>query len=101
MGRAPLKSWYFWVTHSSLQPVIDAARALKRHEAELLSSFVHLITRTNAGAEGLTSRIQAARVAARGYRNREQFKSAIYVHLGGLALDLKRTEIPEEPRLEG
>jgi transposase len=45
------RSWYFWATHSRLQPVIDAARTLKRHEAGLLSYFAHTIT--NAGAEGL------------------------------------------------
>ena len=42
--------------------------------------------RSNAGAEGLNSRIQAIRVSARGYRNREHFKTAIYFHLGGLQL---------------
>jgi transposase len=78
------KSWYFWATHSRLRPVIDAARTLKRHEAGLFSYFAHPIT--NAGAEGLNSRIQAIRVSARGYRNREHFKTAIYFHLGGLAL---------------
>src|SRR5664279_3905863 len=60
------------------------ARTLKRHEAGLLSYFAHPIT--NAGAEGLNSRIQAIRVSARGYRNREHFKTAIHFHLGGLAL---------------
>jgi transposase len=78
------RSWYFWATHSRLQPVIDAARTLKRHEAGLFSYFAHPIT--NAGAEGLNSRIQAIRVSARGYRNREHFKTAIYFHLGGLDL---------------
>ena len=76
--------WYFWATHSRLAPIIDAARTLKRHEAGLLSYFAHPIT--NAGAEGLNSRVQAIRVSARGYRNRENFKTAIYFHLGGLAL---------------
>ena len=33
------KRWYFWATHSRLQPVIDAARTLKRHEAGLMSYF--------------------------------------------------------------
>lgn len=66
------KSWYFWATHSRLRPVIDAARTLKRHEAGLFSYFAHPIT--NAGAEGLNSRIQAIRVSARGYRNREHFR---------------------------
>ena len=46
--------------------------------------FAHPVT--NAGAEGLNSRVQAIRVSARGYRNRENFKTAIYFHLGGLAL---------------
>ena len=32
------------------------------------------------------SRIQAIRVSARGYRNREHFKTAIYFHCGGLQL---------------
>jgi transposase len=63
-------------------PIIDAAKTLKRHEAGLLSYFAHPIT--NAGAEGLNSRIQAIRVSARGYRNREHFKTSIYFHLGGL-----------------
>jgi transposase len=78
------KSWYFWATHSRLEPVIEAARTLKRHLPGLLSYFAHPIT--NAGAEGLNSRIQAIRVSARGYRNRENFKTAIYFHLGGLDL---------------
>lgn len=76
--------WYFWATHSRLKPIIDAAKTLKRHQAGLLSYFKHRIT--NAGAEGLNSRIQAIRVSARGYRNRDHFKTAIYFHLGGLQL---------------
>jgi len=78
------KRWYFWATHCRLKPIIDAAKTLKRHEPGLLSYFAHRIT--NAGAEGLNSRIQAIRVSARGYRNREHFKTAIYFHLGGLQL---------------
>jgi len=78
------RRWYFWATHSRLQPVIDAAHTLKRHQAGLLSYFAHRIT--NAGAESLNSRIQAIRVSARGYRNRTNFKTAIYFHCGGLQL---------------
>jgi transposase len=83
-GEKHWKAWYFWATHSKLQPVIDAAKTLKRHEAGLLSFFAHRIT--SAGAEGLNSKIQAIRVSARGYRNRENFKTAIYFHCGGLDL---------------
>lgn len=78
------KRWYFWATHSRLKPIIEAAKTLKRHQAGLLTYFAHPIT--NAGAEGLNSRVQAIRVSARGYRNREHFKTAIYFHLGGLQL---------------
>lgn len=78
------KSWYFWATHSRLTPVIEVARMLKRRLAGILSFFRHRIT--NAGSESLNSRIQAIRVAARGFRNRENFKTAIYFHCGGLDL---------------
>lgn len=64
--------------------MIDAARTLKRHEAGLMSYFAHRVT--NAGAEGLNSRIQAIRVSVRDYRNREHFKTTIWFHLGGLQL---------------
>jgi transposase len=73
--------------------VIDAARTLKRHQAGLLSYFAHRIS--NAGAEGLNSRIQAIRVSAGGYRNREHFKTAIYFHLGGLQLYPQTHGLPE------
>jgi transposase len=83
-GEKHWRRWYFWATHCRLRPVIDAAKTLKRHEAGLLSYFAHRIT--NAGAESLNSRIQAIRVSARGYRNRDHFKTAIYFHCGGLQL---------------
>jgi transposase len=78
------KSWYLWATHSRLDPIIKVARTLKRHLPGLLAFFEHRIT--SAGAEGLNSRIQAIRVSARGYRNRDNFKTAIYFHCGGLDL---------------
>ena len=76
--------WYFWATHSRLDPVIEVARMIKRHYDGVMAFFAYRIT--SATAEGLNSRIQAIRVQARGYRNREHFKTAIYFHLGGLDL---------------
>jgi transposase len=78
------KRWYFWATHSRLKPVTEVAYMLKRRLDGVLSYFAHRIT--NAGAEGLNSRIQAISTAARGYRNRDHFKTAIYFHCGGLNL---------------
>jgi transposase len=78
------RRWYFWATHSRLQPVIEVAKMIKRHYDGVMAFFSHRLT--SATAEGLNSRIQAIRVAARGFRNREHFKTAIYFHLGGLDL---------------
>jgi transposase len=78
------RRWYFWATHSRLSPVIEVAKMIKRHYDGVMAFFSHRIT--SATAEGLNSRIQAIRVHARGYRNREHFKTAIYFHLGGLDL---------------
>jgi transposase len=78
------RRWYFWATHSRLEPVIKVAKMIKRHYDGVMAFFAHRLT--SATAEGLNSRIQAIRVQARGYRNREHFKTAIYFHLGGLDL---------------
>jgi len=48
--------WYFWATHSRLTPVIEAARTIQRHLANVLTFFTHRVT--NAVSEGLNSKIQ-------------------------------------------
>ncbi len=78
------KAWYFWATHSRLEPIIEAAKTLKRHLANLLTYFTHRIT--NATTEGINSKIQTLKLMACGYRNREHYKTAIYFHCGGLDL---------------
>ena len=76
--------WYFWATHSRLKPIREAAATLKRHLANILTYCRHRIT--NAVSEGLNSKIQAIKHMARGFRNVEHFKTAIYFHCGGLDL---------------
>ena len=78
-------AWYFWATHSRLEPVIKAAKTLKRHLPNLLTYFKHGIT--NATSEAINSKIQMAKLMACGYRNREHYKTAILFHCGGLDLD--------------
>ena len=78
------RRWHFWATHSRMQPVIDVAKMITRHYDGVMAFFSHRLT--SATAEGINSRIQAIRVSARGYRNRDHFKTAIYFHLGGLQL---------------
>jgi len=78
------KRWYFWATHSRLQPMIDAAKLIARHLPNVLTYFKHRIT--NAVAEGLNSKIATVQKRACGFRNRDHFKIAIYFHCGGLDL---------------
>lgn len=74
--------WYFWATHSHLQPVIDAAKTLKRHLPGLLAYCTHKIT--NAVTEGLNSKIQTIKANARGFRNFEHYRIAILFQCGKL-----------------
>lgn len=78
------KRWYFWATHSRLDPVRKVAEMIKRHIVNVLSYFRHRIT--NAVSEGLNSKIQTIKKMAYGFRNPEHFKTAIFFHCGGLDL---------------
>jgi transposase len=91
-ARRHWQDWYFWATHSRLQPVIEVARMFKRRLSGIMTFFQHRVT--SAAAEGLNSRIQAIRVMARGYRNRQHLKTAIYFHCGGLDLYPPTHSIP-------
>jgi transposase len=76
--------WYGWAARSRLEPVISVAQMVKRHLPNVLTYFRHRIT--NAMSEGIASKIQALKKASNGFRNRENFKTAIYFHCGGLDL---------------
>jgi transposase len=78
------KAWFFWATHSRLEPVIEKARMFRKYLAQILTYFMHRIT--NAVSEGLNSKIQTIKKMACGYRNRQNFKVAIYFHCGALDL---------------
>lgn len=57
---------------------------LQAHLPNILTYLRHPIT--NGPTEGLNAKIQWLKYAARGYRNRDAFKMAIYFHCGGLDL---------------
>jgi transposase len=76
--------WYNWATHSRLAPVIKVARMVQSHLPNILTYYVHRVT--NAVSEGINSAIQTIKKRAFGYRNPENFKTAIYFHCGGLDL---------------
>jgi len=76
------KRWYFWATHSRLEPVKKVTKTLKSHLYGILSYFAHPIT--NAMSEGINSKIETLWKTACGYRNKKRFRTAILFHLGGL-----------------
>jgi len=83
-ARRHFRWWYGWATRSRLQPVIEVARMLKERLQNVLTYLKHRIT--NATSESLNSKIQWLKYTARGFRNKENFKTAIYFHCGGLDL---------------
>lgn len=81
-----LQHWFFWATHSRLEPMIDAAYTVKRHWDGILNFVRSRIT--NGILEGINSKIQIARNKARGYRSVEYFETIIYLVAGKLNLSL-------------
>lgn len=75
-----LKKWYYWATHSRLQPMKEAAYTIKRHWDGILRWFTSRIS--NGTLEGINSLIQAAKARARGYRTSTNLISMIYL-IGG------------------
>ncbi len=84
-ARTFFRGWYGWAMRSRLAPMKKVARMLKAHLENILTYLTHRIT--NAVTEGLNAKIQWIKYSARGYRNREAFKMAIYFHCGGLDLE--------------
>jgi transposase len=81
-----LKRWYFWATHSRLEPIIDAARTVKRHWDGILRWFHSNIA--NGLIEGINSLVQAAKAKARGYRSNRNLIAMVYLLAGKLDLKL-------------
>jgi len=76
--------WFWRATHSRLPPMAAVAQLIRRHLPNVLTYLQHGIT--NAGLEAVNATIQWIKKTARGFRNVEHFKTAIYFHCGGLDL---------------
>ena len=79
------KKWYWWATHARLKPVAKVAKMIKEHLPNILTYLKHRIT--NAVAEGINSKIQQIKSAARGFRNFYNYRTAILFHCGKLNMD--------------
>ena len=85
-GEAFLKHWYFWATHSRLEPIIQAAKTIKRHWEGVINWFDSLVT--IGLLEGYNSLIQAAKARARGYRTNRNLITMGYLIAGQLKFNL-------------
>ena len=85
-AKVYLKKWYFWATHSRLEPMIEVAKTIKRHWNGILRWSETKIS--NGLLEGINSLVQAAKAKARGYRSHRNFIAIIYLVAGKLSLEL-------------
>lgn len=90
--RRYFAQWYRWARCSRLESIKSAAGTLKRHIDNIVTYARHRIT--NALGESLNARIEKVKRMACGFRNRENYKTAIYFHCGGLDLYPKPPQRP-------
>ena len=81
-----LKRWYFWATHSRLEPIKIFAYTVKAHWDGIINYIRTGIT--NGILEGINSLIQAAKRKARGYRSTRNLITIIYLTCGKLSFNL-------------
>lgn len=81
-----LKNWYFWATHSKIEPIIDMAKTIKSHWKGVLNYIDLRIT--NGLLEGLNGMIQSAKRSARGFKTTKYLIVIIYLRLGKLQFNL-------------
>ena len=77
-------TWYGWAIRSRLAPIKKAAKKIKSHLWGIINAVVLGVH--NGRAESINSKIRFIKIQARGFRNRQRFKTAIYFHCGGLDL---------------
>jgi len=77
-----LDQWFWWATHSRLEPMRNFAWMIRRHQKDILNYFKVRID--NGAVEGLNNKAKAISHRAYGYRSAETFKLALYHTMGDL-----------------
>ena len=88
-----LNKWYYWATHSQLDPIKDVATMIKKHWDGIVSWYANQIN--NGILEGLNSVIQAAKSKARGYKTFKNYKNIVYLITGKLDFSLVNVKFRE------
>lgn len=82
-----LNEWIQWTKRTRLQPMIEAAQSIKKHEDGVLRWFTTRMT--NGLLEGINSLVQASKRKARGYRTLDTFISMVYATANKLEIEVK------------
>jgi hypothetical protein len=77
-----LDRWFWWATHSGLEPLREFAWMLRDHEDGVLAYFDHRID--NGAVEAMNNNAKAISHRARGFRSEKAFTLAMLHCLGGL-----------------
>ena len=79
-----LDKWFWWATHSRLQPLRDFAWMLRRHQEDLLNYFNMPIS--NGTVEGLNNKAKVISHKAYGFRTAKNYIRNLLHCMGGLPL---------------
>ncbi len=79
-----LKRWFWWATHSRLEPMRDFAWMVRRHEDDILNYFRMPID--NGTVEGLNNKAKLVIHKAYGFRTAKNYIRNLYHCLGDLPL---------------
>ncbi len=88
---ALLKRWYYWVSHSRLDPMKKVGKTIKSHWDGVVQWKQSQIN--NGILEGLNSIVQAAKRKARGYKLKH-FSTIVYLLTGGLNFTRLNPSLP-------
>jgi transposase len=81
-----LRKWYYWATHSQIEPIIDVAKTIKAHWNGIINYAQTKIS--NGILEGINSVVQSAKSSARGFRTTKNLILIIYLRLGKMQFNL-------------
>jgi len=87
---APLyfEDWYNWAIRSQLEPMVNVAKSLKKHEKGILRWFTTKMT--NGFLEGINGLIQASKRKARGFKSIKNYIAMIYATVNKLDILVKQ-----------
>lgn len=83
-AREFFNAWVMSVNDTKLKPLQKVAMLLSRHLDKILTYFIYPIS--NGVAEGLNSKIQIVKAAARGFRSFQSYRTRILFFCGKLCM---------------